>query len=494
MYTLNYYKCISKPTVSKNISIEEWTNLIKESQYSNVIEMARNGCLDYDSTKAAIPCVTYNFNYNNYKKDDNIISSTGLLYLDIDNESFNIDSLDKSKIFIYYKSFGGKGYSIIVKANGITKDNFKSNYLSIANELNISSYVDVNAIKHSQFNVLSYDSNIYINYNSFEFKCIDINEKKTQPLCNYQKKEEHIVSVGPKIVRYNNLYDFDFDGWDSITNWNEGFDYIECFQPFNKLLDKRKRTLLSYTTNLVWLNPSLDYYHYINLIQSVNEQICIEPLPSHLIEGMVKSVLKQKNEGKLKPRIKKRRILFAPFSELSKEQKLKIVSNEIRDKFKVEGCGRIEDCIGKWKFEVMGKITAKSIAQYAKMNIKTVKKYYHEYKNYINNLNQTNNQIKTKKRDDIKPLEEVDGFRSIGGGVGEIISTDGFKIVKTQYCDVVIRDYDNALKLVELAGASEVDLIESVQDNLDEVFSTYLKIKYKYDVEANEDYVLICVA
>lgn len=528
MYNLNTFKNAGSAKVLSTVAINQWFDSIKNNIYQSLIEEARElkqslndtqqeivrlkaskikkskieilkctACkikAQYDSKKLQLPTIAYNTTFKSYRNTKNVVSTTGLMYLDVDTDGFDIEKIDKSKLFCYYKSVGGLGYTILVKVRDLTIDNYSSTFESVIDNLGIRDFYDKAAKGLVQQSILSYDPNIYINYNSYVFQSIDIIEKKTQPLCNNQKKEEHIVSVGSKIIRYNNLYDFDFDGWDTISNWNEGFDYVECFQPFNKLTDKRKRTLLSYTTNLVWLNPSLDYYHYINLIQSVNEQICVEPLPDNLIVSMVKSVLKQKNEGKLVPRIKKRRILFAPFCELSREQKLKIVSKKIRDKFKVEGCGRIDDCIEEWNFESMGKITAKSIAQYAKMNIKTVKKYYYKFKSNINSLNADNNQIKTKKRVKIVLLERAVCDNSTDVSAKQINVTEDLKIVKTQYCDLVIRDYNNALKLVKEAGASENDLIESVQDNFDKVFLTNLKIKYLYDLDVNEDYVLICVA
>ena len=296
MTNLNTYQCVSKPTVTNTVTITEWLNQIKSSDYSQLIESARAGLIDYNSTKASLPCCTYNFLYNKYKKDVNIISSTGYLYIDIDDSSFDISSLDLTKIFSYYHSFGGKGYSIIVQVEGVTKSNFKSTYLSICNDLGISSFIDVNAIKHSQFNVLSFDTNIYINESSFVFNSVESSITKTpQPLYNNQLKKEHIRGVGvfSENVKYNNLYEFQFNGYDSISNWNEGFNFIECYQPFYKLQDKRKRSLLSYLTNLVWLNPNLDYFHYVNIMESVNKRICETPIPSNLIVGMVKSVLKQ---------------------------------------------------------------------------------------------------------------------------------------------------------------------------------------------------------
>src|ERR1700739_3486918 len=156
-YSINTYECWQKPTVKATVSINDWLNQIKQSNYSDTIQKARNGLVDYDLTKATIPCVTYNFLFKDYKTNKNIATSSGLMYIDIDNPLFNIKELDLSKVYAYYKSFGGNGYGILVKVTGLTINNFKSTYTSITDNLGITRFADKGARKATQFNVLSYD-------------------------------------------------------------------------------------------------------------------------------------------------------------------------------------------------------------------------------------------------------------------------------------------------------------------------------------------------
>src|SRR5690242_12339219 len=108
-YEVNFYHCVSKPTVIKTIPVYEWFDQIQNppKDLQELIIKAReigkynNG---YDTIKESLPVVTYNFLFNKYKKDDNIISSTGLLFIEIDEKGFDISSLDSSKLFAYYKS------------------------------------------------------------------------------------------------------------------------------------------------------------------------------------------------------------------------------------------------------------------------------------------------------------------------------------------------------------------------------------------------------
>ena len=166
---INYYSNVTHPNVLSVIQTSNWLDKIKASEYSETITQARNGALPYESTKLSLPCVTYNFLFIGYKKTENIISATGLMYIDIDIPEFDLNILDTSKVYSYYKSFGGVGYAIIVKVDGLSQNNFKSTYLNICKELGIVEYIDTNAIKSTQFNVLSYDENIFINENPYVF-------------------------------------------------------------------------------------------------------------------------------------------------------------------------------------------------------------------------------------------------------------------------------------------------------------------------------------
>ena len=159
--------------VNSTIDVTQWLDMIKEkSPTAEMIIRARQNPDMYDDIKRSIPCVTYNFKYNGYKRDENIEHSTGILYIDIDAPDFEVNNLDKSKVFSFYHSFGGQGYAILVKVLGLTPNNFKETYQYIVEDLGLKDYVDRRAIKPSQFNVLSYDEDLFLNMNSSVFPSI----------------------------------------------------------------------------------------------------------------------------------------------------------------------------------------------------------------------------------------------------------------------------------------------------------------------------------
>lgn len=454
--TINAYVSISKPSVQSTITITEWLSQIKESKFSGLIESARTGLIDKDVLKQTLPCVTYNFTYNGYKKDENIIASTGYIYIDIDSSEFTINSLDLTKIYSYYHSVGGNGYSVIVRVKGVTINNFKDTYLSICKDLCISEYIDNNAIKHSQFNVLSFDPNIYINPDSFIYNSINIIKTYPIPL-KESKKEEHIGGTGYKIekgIRYNNIEDFNIEG-EYIENWKEGFQFVNCYLPTRKLNDKRKRIILSYLTNLIWLNPNIEYYHALNILENINNRICATPLSKDFLVATLKTVLTQKNEGKLTPHVKVRRILFNPNSELNVEDKLNTTSLLLREKFAKESCNRINDVIEDWDYQTLGKISITKIALNRNINKKTVAKYYHLFKEFVNGLNTTNMKLIPKKNYlqdavmakpsviEINPQDEPKAITEVNVPAIELIARDRTKFTLVNgemYSDVVIAE------------------------------------------------------
>ncbi|MFN0290032.1 BT4734/BF3469 family protein [Pedobacter helvus] len=416
MYNLDTFKCIASPKVESTITSIDWFNQIKESSHIPVIEAARVLKKIYVTTsdeiikeaytklKKTLPTITYNVRFNGYRDTQNVTNATGLMYLDIDQPNFNIELMDKSKIYAYYKSIGGLGWSIIVRVSGLTNDNFFTTFDNIVDDLGISGIVDEDAKGIVRQSVISYDPNLYINESSFIYNSVNEIIKHTQPSINNQKKEEHIGDVGYEIekpVRFSNIYDFEFDG-DYIYNWDEGFAFVNCYLPTRQLHDKRKRTLLAYLNNLIWLNPNIQYYHALNILTNANKTICLKPLPIKILEGMLKSILKQKNENRLKPHITIRRILFAPHNTLQVVDKLNICGRLIKAKWEQIGCLKLNGIIEDWDFNLYGKISIATISQNHPMDKKTVAKYYHYFKDLIAGMNQDYKQ--SKYRQDIDTL------------------------------------------------------------------------------------------
>ena len=405
MGELNFYLNVRSPKVIKGVSVEDWFEMIRGSEYSSLIEDARSGNVEYNQVKTSeLPCVTYNFLYDSYKKDSNIISSTGLMYIDIDDPSFSAESLEKSLIYAMYRSFGGYGWGIVVKVDGLTKDNFKSSYLKIVRELGISDYVDHGAVKASQYNVLSLDKNIYINPEPHIFKVEDCNNENSPQTCEINaiihSREESVAYApdrGEKLkgayldgripLRFDNLCDIDFEG-DYVVNW-EGYDWIRCWIPINKQSKGRNSMLLSYCNNLVWLNPHITKSRAVSILSNVNRVAFLNPVSSKQLRSVVDSVFGYLEDGTLKPILdkKKRKIVFKKGSDLSAEDKRDIVLSLCCDKKREVSRQKIYDIIEDWDFCKYGKISSVKIYKNFPVSKKTVEKYWREFKDYVKRLN-----------------------------------------------------------------------------------------------------------
>jgi hypothetical protein len=379
---LNTYASVRQPQVQQTLTINDWFRKIKNSEYSSTITQARNGLKDYNTTKFSLPCVTYNFTFDKYKKDDNISSNTGVLYIDIDNPLFELHMLDTSKVYAYYKSFGGHGYSIIIRIDGLTKDNFNYNYLHVCEQLSISEFIDANAIKATQFNVLSYDEDLFINEDCTVFQA------ETAPLTSVIRKKENIyTSEGG--IRFNNLDEVDLMGGDYIVNW-EGIEYVNCFIPMKKReAGNRNSFLLSYCNNLVYLNPNLVKEAVVTILGHVNQKACYPSVPKEKVFSVVESIFKYKEAGTLQPITfnKKRKFVFDKKLKLSKEEKFAIMNIELCNKKMNESQLKINDILMNWDFNLLGKITQRAVYNNNQMSKKTVEKYWPDFKEYIAYLN-----------------------------------------------------------------------------------------------------------
>jgi len=401
---INTYECIKKPKVINSIHINEWIELIKSSQYSVLIDKARNGLVDYEKTKYSLPCCTINFSYKDYKIDSNILNSTGFIYIDIDTPEFNINTLDKKKVFSYYKSFGGKGYAIIVKVNGITLHNFKDSYIEICKDLNIIDYIDINAIKKSQFNILSHDKDAYLNNNcvAYNFKPINLVESNFTPkpiVYNTKVKKNSIYErTGGKIqeekkIRYNNLneiVDANVKNESYHVNW-EGYNVIECTIPIKKIsIGNRNKFLLSYANNYVWLNKWLSDNRVYETLKKINEIAFTEPLTLKEVSNISYTINKYKNNGSLKPIYSKykRKIVFNQNVGYSGDEKKEIVLSLNNEKKFLDTQEKISEYINNWDFKVNGKISQSKLSSVSGVNIKTIEKHYSNFKQYISELNQ----------------------------------------------------------------------------------------------------------
>ncbi|WP_339789216.1 BT4734/BF3469 family protein [uncultured Imperialibacter sp.] len=407
MYKVNLYSNITKPTVTNSINVLSWFSKIKSSTRSEAIKSARQN----NSTKklkSDLPCITFNFLFDGYKKDSNIISSTGLLYIDIDTPNFDISCLDTSKVFAYYRSISGKGWAIIVRVEGLTKENFKPTYISVCEELGIIESIDTNVIKPTQFSVLSFDPEIFYNPDSYVFAPTPIDERRILPLLPLMREREEETykkGVGAKSVidefissveennkqirksRFNNKDEFEFNGEEFIFDFDKGFEIVQTYVKDGKYSDNSKNDfLIGYVKNRCYLDPSLSKHDLYNIANYYSKKLCYNPAgPDHL-HRVVNSIWKEKEAGTLKPITTNKKILFNPESTLSVDQKKKIAYSVCNTVSSNAAQDRIYKFIQDYNFNE-GKITQRLLIKHKVGAKKTIEKHWHLVKDWVTERN-----------------------------------------------------------------------------------------------------------
>jgi hypothetical protein len=378
------YKNITSPEVFKKINITDWLNDIEVGTFStqiNNLRLLTKNSKDFNIIKQSLPCCTYNFYYDTYKKDCNILHSTGFLFIDVDNLSIDINNDLKSKVYAIYKSVSNNGYHIIVKVlnipNNIDLISFNKFYKSICIDLNIIDYIDYNAIRRSQFSIVSYDPDLYFNEDSFVY------EYKNTPstLSNLDTILNTYISHSKGgEIRFNNINDVAEVETGFKVN-KDGWSYVECKIAGKTKDGNREIFLSSYCNNFIWLNMHLSQNVVYNIMLKVNKIGCVNPMSEKEVYNIVN--YKFKNKEKIKPIMqkKKRKIVFAKNSEYTLTEKLQIVSKEV-GKIRTENkLIELQDIIFNWDFETYGKISQSKIYNNFKISKNFVEKHYSKFIN-----------------------------------------------------------------------------------------------------------------
>jgi hypothetical protein len=401
-FLIDSFKCIKSSNIEKQLTINQIFNKIRTgSNYINDVINARiagKGTIEYDKIKATkIPTVRFNFNFNISASDINIKAPTGLIYIDLDNT----DNIVHTNPYIYscWKSVSNFGYGILVKVIGLTKDNFGATYKCISKELGIDS--DLGAKKATQQTVLSYDPYLYINDNSLEYDAKGAIPEYKESEAPKEKKEKHIVTDCTLLtehtgeIRFNNIDEYFIDD-DSLYKVFK--DKIAIVSPYirKSVVGERTNNMFAYLSQIALLNPESGFKYLLQLANTYNKY-CVPPLAEFKLHAIVNNIIKKrKNNELIVNKNQMRRLLFPPNNTLNKTEKREIINKEI-GKIKTDKTQQeIYDIIGSWDFITNGKIDQIKVTNLSGKSIRTIKKYWNHYKQYVKELNNNFIKIDTK--------------------------------------------------------------------------------------------------
>jgi hypothetical protein len=344
---------------------------------------------EYDEIKMKkLPTHRFNFLYEDYAKDENVIRSTGLIYIDVDD---NIEIPHSEYIYAKWRSLSNTGYGILVKTDNLTLENFKDVYASLGVILGVK--VDDGARKAIQQNVLSYDPSLYCNTDSRVYECKD--SKKASPN-TIKKKEKCIVindafsNIANKKERIDNSYEyFVGENSDKVYLYFENKEMICApFMPWNGVYEgNRNNFLFRILSQFALLNPKLGIEYLLNKGYYLNNKMY--PKLTYIeIRLIVNSIIVKLKGGTLRMHYNKERlILFNPNLELTKSEKCQIVGSVLGAKKSKETQQAIYEILENWDFEELGQITQKSVISISKFSRSTVQRHWFHFKDYVEYLN-----------------------------------------------------------------------------------------------------------
>ena len=391
--------------------IEELVNYIKSENRPEVplIKKARKigkGTDKYSAMKKQSPCVIINFNHDKEVNGSTIIKPTGYMYIDIDNRDFFPD--DITHVAAYWKSISNIGYSLVLKVKGLNQDYLKEQYKCVCKHLNLP-YDDA-AVSKDRLTFLSYDPDAFYNERVEE---LDINTLFNIPTSSKNQIESFTNSIKPnkKSAHFDNLNnpihpnystrneqsDLKFDNLQEVLNelgivpvFNElgvfdigyNVEYVKLgiYESIPK--GKRHKTLSSYISNFIAINPGISYKHFLNLLGKINRENCKPPLSHNDIEDIVKYAFS--NKDKFKPhKNKKTRFLFNTNIEIDKKEKAKYINTVLGKKRSENTYNKIKEIIKNWNIKKEGKITKIAVAKKSGVSRNSVTKYWNDIQNEI---------------------------------------------------------------------------------------------------------------
>lgn len=396
---ISCYENLKTPIVIDEIDIYTYLDFIKNpnQEVKSLIEEARylnthGNTNEYDKIKCLLPCYTLNFSFEGTKSNETIKKPTGFIYLDVDG-CIEID-FTNPLIFASWLSLSETGRGILVKVNNLNRNNFKSTYEAIANELNVKA--DNYANKATQSCVHSYDEDVYINDDSLIYQAIEVNINPPHSVLLKEKRKGATELGCSTNLVYDNIEDYDFNGKEFIF-FDEAKELMsKAFLPPTILPKSRNSKLSAYAFQMKALNPFLTFDRLFKLVLKANYSRCCKPLEEKEIKNIVEKVMEQKE---ITPLLNfPRRILFSEDCKMTASEK-RAKTNELNGKRRTKNTMRvIENCLINWDKEKQGKVTQKKLALATGKSVKTIEKYYKHFAETIFIINQSYYKMKRNKK------------------------------------------------------------------------------------------------
>lgn len=365
-------------------SLEELVNYVRSSdreEYESIKEARKHGrgTEEYRVIKTnEIPCTAINFNYKDgYINGNNVSSSTGYMYIDIDEE-FDVGDVDINCVAAYWKSLSNQGYSLVVKVEGLSVANLKESYRYVASTLDIP--YDPQAVSIDRLTLLSYDPEAYYNAEAGTFMLSELENPRDSEI----KSILHGYNCNGENLRFNNLGEmvsnlgieikFDKDGiFDLTTVLGKKLIYGESFLPKGKICKgSREKHLSMFANQFIALNRDMSKALLKKVIKNANKKKMSPPLSNIEVDEIFNKKYKNRHNLKIIPN-RTRRFLYEEGMGATKKRSktMKRINTERSQSVK----SKIESVLLNWDFGEQGKITIAKVKELSGCAMSTVEKY-----------------------------------------------------------------------------------------------------------------------
>lgn len=429
----SFFNSIKSIETSGSIkSIDDlYKTITTETEYSKQIQELRSlkyGSEEYKQYKLKIGKVLTPHGTFTKRNIKSLTSLSGYLYFDIDNTTLTkqqILSKYSQYITLLTRSIGGKGFSIFVKVNNLTLDNFNDCW-SYLRQVFIDLNIDLLAQGIARPQFISFDNQAYLNTEvSFTFKPfrgIDLleelevinNKKNNNTILNDTKNIIPMSVLKNQIItrtQVNEIHD--------LFKIEDISDYIYIYIP-NYIQDGKKHFYYKiYTYQLMYLNPDITFQQVYSFLYHINknntggqpmQKLQLQKTTSHIFNE-----IRNTNDFTFLEKYKKRKIIhFIKNNQLSMKQK-QIIAAKINGRLRTN---QTIEQINEVKFYLETKnikVTQENVKKYFEkcygetISIATIKRNWNKEVNY-NFDDIISETIPEINFEDIKQIDEEDFF------------------------------------------------------------------------------------
>jgi hypothetical protein len=353
---------------------------------------------EYRAIKKSLRCFTPNASFSNYVDGNNVSTSSGYVYMDFDatdgfDHEMEMRCLKKNPhVYAAWTSAGGLGIGCLLKSDWTdnTDTTFKHAFYCALEALtqygSTSTYIDKDCSDITRLNFIS-SSEVYINKNAISLKKCELEIKGDTSSFIYPIGIKELASpyneqqVASSLFFRTQINDWNQD--EPFRFYPEGKNFVDIYIGHNKIPSgQRTKQLFLICCKLAVINPGANEEQLFGHMWTINKGFCTIPKSPREINKIVNSVIKIYKEGRLHAPSTLKYVWFNPAYSFSPKTKQSIASTQIRSNQKNVTFHLLESCIQDLKRE-NANITQSRVAERSGKNIRTVKRYWDQLREFI---------------------------------------------------------------------------------------------------------------